>query len=106
MARARPDTAKVPTRSLFQRPAMQHDLHPLSFRWPNKALWRIFLFCLISLIGGASGEVWGDPSSVKIEVTGAVEPRCSNAGFDLPLQLGNMSRAGSSSLQFEVNCNA
>ncbi len=46
-----------------------------------------------------------EPSTVAIEVTGTIPPKCANAGVPNGIQLDNLKAGGSSSVQFEINCN-
>jgi hypothetical protein len=49
---------------------------------------------------------FADDRSVSIEIAGSIEPRCANTGFVYPLELKDLTQAGSSSLQFQAGCNA
>lgn len=47
-----------------------------------------------------------EDQAVSIEITGTVEPRCENNGFTYPLEVRDLTKAGSSALQFQAGCNA
>jgi hypothetical protein len=64
-------------------------------------IWGIFFGFLITATKAGAG-----PSSVSIEVAGSIEPRCANTGFNLPMQVKDLSAGGSSAFQFEAGCNA
>lgn len=62
--------------------------------------------CLICLGLVGLREAIAEPPSVFIAVTGRIEPRCANAGFDYPLDIEDVASAGSSAVRFDVDCNA
>jgi hypothetical protein len=64
-------------------------------------IWGVFCALLVTATKAAAG-----PSSVSIELAGSIEPRCANTGFNLPLQVKDLSASGSSAIQFEAGCNA
>jgi hypothetical protein len=68
---------------------------------------RIFIWgFFFAFLGAATKAAAAGPASVSIEVAGSIEPRCSNTGFNLPLQIKDLSQAGSSAVKFEAGCNA
>ncbi len=62
--------------------------------------------CFIFLGSAGLAKAPAEPRSVFIEVTGTVEPRCANTGFDYPLAIEDAASAGSSTITFYVDCNA
>jgi len=66
----------------------------------------IHLALLVCLIAAAASQAIANPSSISIEVTGTVEPRCLNTGFDAPLRIQDVASAGTDTIAFNVNCNA